>query len=47
VANHAYLTTTNWAEFLAIAEELNIRILKIISQSGTSLFLPVRSIYVE
>ena len=44
---YAYLTTTNWAEFLAIAEELNIRILEIVSQSGTSLFLPVRTIYTE
>jgi MscS family membrane protein len=43
----AYLTTTNWAEFLEIAEELNIRILEIVSQAGASLFMPSGTLYVE
>jgi MscS family membrane protein len=43
----AYLTTTDWAEFLEIAEQLNIRILKIVSEAGASLFMPSGTLYVE
>jgi MscS family membrane protein len=43
----AYLTTTNWAEFLKIAEELNIQILEIVSRAGASLFMPSGTLYVE
>jgi MscS family membrane protein len=43
----AYLTTTNWAEFLEIAEGLNIRILEIVTQAGTSMFLPFDALDVE
>jgi MscS family membrane protein len=39
---YAYLTTTDWPEFLEMAEELNIRILEIVSEAGTSLFMPAK-----
>jgi MscS family membrane protein len=38
---YAYLATTDWAEYLELAEELNIRILEIVARAGTSLSLPV------
>ena len=44
---YAYLTTTDWAEFLELAEELNIRILEIVSEAGTSLFMPAKVPYVD
>jgi MscS family membrane protein len=43
----AYLTTTNWSEFLELSEELNLRILEIVSQAGTSLFMPTSSLIIE
>ena len=43
----AYLTTTDWAEFLELAEELNIRIVEIVSEAGASLFMPSGTLYVE
>ena len=43
----AYLTTTDWAEFLELAEELNIRIVEIVSRAGASLFMPSGTLYVE
>ncbi len=43
----AYLTTTDWSEFLEIAEELNLRVLRIVSQAGASLFMPSGTLYVE
>ena len=43
----AYLTTTDWAEFLELAEELNIRIVEIVSSAGASLFIPSGTLYVE
>ncbi len=44
---YAYLTTTDWSEFLELAEELNLRILEIVSQAGTGLFLPARTLIIE
>ena len=43
----AYLTTTDWAEFLELAEEMNIRIVEIVSKAGASLFMPSGTLYVE
>jgi len=43
----AYVATTDWPEYLEIAEQLNIRILEIIAQAGTSLALPAQTLYVE
>ncbi len=44
---YAYLATTDWAEYLELAEKLNIQILEIVAQAGTSLSLPARTLYVE
>lgn len=43
----AYLDTTVFAEYLELAEDLNIRILEIVAAAGTSLSLPARTLYVE
>lgn len=43
----AYVNTTEWAEYLEIAEELNIRIMKIVIAAGTSLALPSQTLLVE
>ena len=34
----AYVNTTNWPDYLEIAEELNMAILRIVNDAGTSLF---------
>jgi MscS family membrane protein len=44
---YAYLNTTDWAKYLELAEDLNIRILEIVAQAGTSLSLPARTMHVE
>jgi MscS family membrane protein len=44
---YAYLDTTDWAEFLELAEGLNISVLKIVERAGTSLALPARSLTLE
>ena len=44
---YAYLDTTDWAEYLELAEELNIRILEIVARAGTTLSLPARVLHVE
>jgi MscS family membrane protein len=44
---YAYLTTTDWNEFLELAEELNLCILEIVSQAGTGLFMPASSLIIE
>jgi len=44
---YGYLATTDWAEYLEVAEELNIRILEIIAQAGTSLSPPARTLHIE
>jgi MscS family membrane protein len=38
-----YLNTTNWAQYLELAEELNLRILEIVANAGTTLSLPATS----
>jgi len=44
---NAYLNTTEWGEYLGLAEELNIRIMEIIAGAGTSLALPSQVLQVE
>ena len=44
---YAYLTTTNWAEFLELAEQLNVRVLEIVTEAGTSLFMPANALHVD
>ena len=47
IETNAYLDTTDWAEYLELAEELNMLILKVIDEAGTSLSLPARALQVE
>jgi MscS family membrane protein len=47
VEAYAYLDTTEWAEYLELAEELNIQILEIVTRAGTTLSLPARALHVE
>jgi len=42
-----YLNTTVWVEYLELAEELNLRILEIVAQAGTTLSLPARSLHIQ
>lgn len=44
---YAYVATTVWTEYLGIAEELNMRILEIVADAGTSLSPPSRALFVE
>jgi MscS family membrane protein len=44
---NAYLNTTEWAKYLELVEQLNMRILKIVSAAGASLYPPARMLYVE
>ena len=44
---HSFIKTTDFAEFLAIAEEINIQIMDIVNSSGTSFALPGRAIVME
>ena len=43
----AYLNTTDWPEYLELAEELNIKVLEIVSRADTSLSLPARALHIE
>jgi MscS family membrane protein len=43
----AHIDTKVWAEYLELAEGINIRILEIVAQAGTSLSLPARTLHVE
>jgi len=44
---YAYLDTTDWSVYLELAEELNMRILEIVAQAGTTLSLPARTLHIE
>ena len=44
---YAYLDTKEWSVYLELAEELNMRILEIVAQAGTSLSLPARTLHIE
>ncbi len=44
---HSFVKTTDFAEYLAIAEEINIQIMEIVKSSGTSFALPGRAIFME
>ena len=43
---YAYVQTRDWAEFLAIREDLLLRIMDIVAQSGTSFAFPSQTLYV-
>jgi MscS family membrane protein len=44
---YAYVDTREWAEFLELAEGLNMRILEIVAQAGTTLSLPAKTLHIE
>ena len=41
----AYVTTRDWAEFLAIREDILLRVMDIIGQAGTALAFPSQTLY--
>jgi len=43
----AYLSTTDWAEYLELAEGLNVQVMKVIADAGTSLTPPVKALQIE
>ena len=44
---YGYVATTDWSVYLELAEELNMRILEIVAQAGTTLSLPARTLHIE
>jgi MscS family membrane protein len=44
---YAYLNTRDWEVYMELVEDLNMRILKIVAESGTSLSLPARTLHIE
>jgi len=44
---YAYLNTKDWPVYLDLVEELNMRILEIVVQAGTTLSLPARTLHIE
>lgn len=44
---YAYLDTKDWSVYLELAEALNMRILEIVAQAGTTLSLPARTLHIE
>jgi len=44
---YAYVDTKVWSVYLEQAEELNMRILEIVAQAGTTLSLPARTLHIE
>jgi len=44
---YAYLNTKVWAVYLELAEDLNMRILEIVAQAGTTLSPPARTLHIE
>jgi MscS family membrane protein len=43
----AYFDTTDWAEYLELVEDLNLRILEIVADAGSSLALPATTMKIE
>ena len=43
----AYIKTTVYNEFLEVSEDLNLRIMDIVSQAGTELAVPVQNVWFE
>lgn len=42
-----FTTTTAWAQFLAVRENVNLKLMKIVEKNGASFAFPSQSIYVE
>ncbi len=47
VEAYAYLDTKDWSVYLELAEELNMQILEIVGQAGTTLTPPARTLHIE
>lgn len=43
----AYVSTNSWDEFLAIQEDINLRIMEVVSASGTSIAFPSQTLYLN
>jgi len=43
----AYIATNDYAQYLEYAEDVNLKVLKIIGEAGTNLALPTQTMYVE
>ncbi len=41
----AYVNTSDWNEFLAIQEDINLRIIRIVKDAGTGFAFPSRALY--
>ena len=41
----AYVETQNWDEFLAIREDIVLRVLDVVAESGTALAVPAQTVY--
>ena len=44
---YAYLKTTDWATYMELAEELNMKILGVVAAAGTTLSPPARTLHIE
>ena len=44
---HSFVKTTDFTEFLEVAEDLNFRVMQIVRSAGVSFALPGKSIYME
>jgi MscS family membrane protein len=42
-----FTTTTAWAEFLAVRENVNLKLMKIVEKNGASFAFPSQSLYIE
>jgi MscS family membrane protein len=43
----AHIDTTDWGEFLELKEELNLKVLEVVAESGTGLALPASTLKIE
>ena len=43
----AYFDTTDWAEYLELAEDMNLQILEVVTNAGTALALPASTLKIE
>ena len=44
---HSFIKTTDFTEFLEVAEDLNFRVMEIVHAAGARFALPGKSIYLE
>jgi MscS family membrane protein len=44
---YTFTNTANWAKYLTIREDINLQIMKIVEDNGSSFAFPSQSIYVE